>query len=201
MVDVAVAEQPQDPHDLLVESLHGPQKRSLPVQRLSGIGAEGRGDAQYIILNKGVGRGIPGGVSTGFKGGADAAGGEGGGIRFAVDQVGAGELVDDPAAAHGTDEAVVLLRGDTVERLEPVGEVGGSVFQSPVLHGVGHHIGHFRIQSLVLFDGGIQCLVGDGGQPLPHHVVVKYLGTKDLGEIHRDLLSVKLSIFNAKSRK
>ena len=59
----------------------------------------------------------------------------------------------------GIDEAVMLLRGDTGERLEPMGVMGGPFFDSPFLHGVGHHVRHLDIQRLTLFDGAHELLV------------------------------------------
>ena len=81
---------------LLMASMERKQRR-LFVQRLAAIGAEGRGDAEDAVLDKGVRGGIPCGVAPGLKGGPQAAGGEAGGVRFALDELFAGKFHDDVA--------------------------------------------------------------------------------------------------------
>ena len=80
---------------------------------------------QDISLTKAGGGHVPGGVAPGVVGGAQAAGGEGGGVRLAHDQLLAGELEQGLAVLRGGEEGVVLLGGDAGEGLEPVGVVGG----------------------------------------------------------------------------
>ena len=73
----------------------------------------------------------------------------------------------------GADEAVVLLTGDAGQGLEPVGVMGGALLDGPALHDAGHHVGHFQIERLTLFDGRLQALVGRAGQTLAHLMLVK----------------------------
>ena len=71
-----ISEETKNTYCLFAHSIHGAQKRSLLVQRVSGIGAEDRGNAQRLFLNKCKGSGIPGCISSGFEGGAKTAGRE-----------------------------------------------------------------------------------------------------------------------------
>ena len=82
-----VAEQTQDAQGLFVQGGHGAQKGGLLVQGLPVIAAEGGGNAQGFILDKGVGGGVPGGVAPGLEGGPQPAGGEGGGVRLPLNQL------------------------------------------------------------------------------------------------------------------
>jgi len=181
MIHVSVAEEFQHTHCLLVQSLHGAQQRGLAVQRFTAVGTEGGGNAQYAILDKGVGGGIPGGVAPGLKGGAQAAGGEGGGVGLAAYKVGAGKLHYHAAAAYRGDKAVVLLGGYSVQGVEPVGEMSGAVFDGPILHGVCHDVRHLGIKALPVLDGGLKLPVGLGRKPLTHNVVIEDHGTEDFG--------------------
>jgi len=127
--------------------------------------------------------GIPGGTAAGLGGGGQAAGGEGGGVGLAPDEVGAGKFQNDPAAARVGDEAVVLFGGDAVQRLEPVGKVGGAVLNGPILHGVGHDVGHLRVETFGVLDGLPQLPIGLGRQPLALHVVVKGHAAENFGGV------------------
>ncbi len=53
----------------------------------------------------------------------------------------------------------MLLCGDTGQRLEPMGEVRGSVGHSPGAHGVRHGVGHGEIQLFSFADGFLQTVV------------------------------------------
>ena len=170
---VVMAEQLQDAQRLLVEGLHAPQQGRFLVQRLAAVGAEGRGDTEGLALDKGVAGGIPRRVAPGLEGGAQAAGGEGGGIRLALDELLAGELHQHPAIGGGGDEAIVLFGGDTGQRLEPVGEVGRAVLDCPVLHGRGDSIGHGGVELGPLLDGVLQGTIYICGQTGLHDAAVK----------------------------
>ena len=178
---ILVAEELQHPQSLAVDGLHGPQQSRLLVQGLSAVGAEHRGDAQDSVLDKGIGGRVPGGVAPGLKGSPQAAGGEGTGIRLALDQLLAGELHNDLAPGLGGNEGIVLLGGNAGHGLEPVGIVGSALFHSPVLHGVGHHGGYIHIQVLAQLDGPLQGLIGLLGKPGFHCSVIEYHGRKDIG--------------------
>ena len=73
----------------------------LFVQHLAAVGTEGGGNVEGVPLDKGVRGGVPSGVAPGLKGGAQAAGGEGGGVRFTLDQLFAGKLHDHPPVRSG----------------------------------------------------------------------------------------------------
>ena len=150
-----IAKQPQDAQRLLVERLHGAQQRGLFVQRLAAIGAKCRGDAQRAFLDEGVAGGVPGGVAAGFKGSAQAAGGERAGVRLAAHQFLAAKLQKNLAILERCDKRVVLLGGHARHGLEPVRIVRRAHFQCPVLHGVGHHASHRRVQGTSLLNGAL----------------------------------------------
>ncbi len=181
-----VAEQVEHAAALRLDGLHGAQKRRLLVQRLAGVGAEGRGDAEHLVLDKGVGGGVPRRVAAGLEGGAQAAGGEAGGVGLALDELLAGERHDGAAVVGGVDEAVVLLGGDARQRLEPVGVVGGALLDGPLLHGVGDDVGHVLVQRRALLDGLHQLLVGGLGQTLAHDVLVEHHGAVQIGHFRHN---------------
>ena len=173
-LDIRVAEQRQDPHGLAVQRLHAAQQRRFLVQRLAPVGAESRRDAEGLFLDEGIGGRVPGGVSSGFKGGTQTAGGEAGGIGLAGDEVSARELHNDMAVRCRGDKAVVLFGRDAGQRLEPVGKVCGAVLHRPVAHGGRHRVGNGQVQLLALVDGVAQAVIDIRGKPRPHDLVVKH---------------------------
>ena len=179
------AEQLEHALGLLVQGLVGAQKRGLLVQGLARPGDEGGGDAQEgaVGVLQDVRRAghVPGGVAAGFKRGAQAAGGEAGGVGLALDQELAAEFGDGAALAVGHEEGVVLLCGHAGERVEHVGEVGGALLDGPVLHGVGHHVGDGGVKLCAQFDGLGQGLVHGLGQAFLHHLVAEDIGPEDVG--------------------
>ena len=181
---VGVAEELQNAQGLAVDGLHGAQQRGLVVQRFAAVGAERRGDAQHAVLDEGVAVGVPGGVAPGLKGGAQAARGEAGRVRLALNQLLAGKLHDDLAVGGGGDEAVVLLGGDAGHGLEPVGVVGRALLQRPVLHGVRHHHGHVAVQMAAVLHGLLQLFVGLLGETGAHDRVVEYIDAEFGGYVH-----------------
>ena len=112
----------------------------------------------YAVRNSG-GAIIKSGIAAGLKGGAQAAGGERGGVRLALDQLFAGEIHDDAAVRCRRNKAIVLFCGDAGQRLEPVGIMGGTVSNGPVLHSGGNGIGYGCIQLGTLIDGLTQGLI------------------------------------------
>ena len=192
-----LAKELQDSACLLADGLHRAQQRGLLVENLAGVGAERRRDAERIILDEGVAGRIPGGVAARLKGRAQAAGGEGGGVRLALDELLAGELHDDRTVGAGRDERVVLLGGDAGHRLEPVGEVGRALFNRPVLHCIGDHAGDLRIQRRALANGALERLVYVLGQPFLHHRFVENHAAEQL----RNLIHAFLSHLSARSRR
>ena len=182
---LGVAEEPQDAHGLAAHLVHGAEEGGLLVQGLAGVGAEDRGDAEGGVLDEGEGRGVPGGVAPGLKGGPQPAGGEGGGVRLAPDQLLARELHHDLAPAVGGDEGVVLLGGDAGHGLEPVGEVGAALLRGPLLHGLGDLVGDGEIQGRALGDAALPGGVGRGGKALSHRVLVEDQAAEELGKFFR----------------
>ena len=179
-LDVRVAEQVQHAQRLLVQRLHGAQQRRLFVQRLAAVGAEGRRDTQRLILNEGIGRGIPGRVAASLKRGAQTAGGEAGRVRLTLDQLLAGELHKHTAVRRGGDKAVVLLGGDAGQRLEPMGKMGRSMLDGPILHGLCYGVGHLTVQPAALVNGLFQRQIDVMGEPCLHHAVIKYQCAEDV---------------------
>lgn len=174
------AEEAQHALCLRIDRAHGTQKRCLLVERFAGVGAEGCGDAEHLILDEGRARGVPRGIATCFEGGAQTAVREARGIGFALDELFAREGHDGRAIAHGVQEAVVLFRGDARKRLEPVRIMRGTVFDRPFLHGVRDHVRHLDIERLSLFDRFREVLVRLGWETLLHDVVVEDQGSEDL---------------------
>ena len=158
--DIVVPEQPENSQRLLVDPLHRTQKRSLFVKRLAAVGAERRRYAERLALYESIGRGVPRGIASCLECGAETAGGEGGGIGLAAHKLFSGELHYDLSVIGGTDEAVVLLGGDAGHGLEPVGEMGRTLFDSPVLHCVCHNICHLKVEMFSVFYGALHCPVG-----------------------------------------
>ena len=168
-----LAEQMQHLAGLVGDGLHRAQQRGLFVQSLAGVGAERCGNAERVVLHESVAGGIPGGIAAGLGGGAQTAGGEGGSIRLALDQLFAGELHDGSAVRLGADKAVVLLTGDAGQGLEPVGVVGRALLNGPALHDAGHDIGDLKVKRLTLFNRRFQTLVGRARQTLAHLMLVE----------------------------
>ena len=182
LAGLRVSEQPQDPDGLAAHIFHGPQQGGLFVQGVASVGAEDGGDAEGALLDKGKGGGVPSGVATGLKGGPQAAGGEGGGIRLAPNQILAGKLQNDPAMVAGSDKAVMLFRREASHRLEPVGIVGAAPFHRPGLHGPGNLIGGSQFQRCSIGDAALPRLIAGAGQPLLHGFLIEYSAAKQFGQ-------------------
>ena len=181
-----VAEQIEHATALGLDGLHGTEKRRFLIERLAGVRAEGRGNAEHLVLDEGVGGGIPGGIAASLEGGTQAAGGEAGGVGLTLDELFARERHDGAAVISGIDEAVVLLGGDARQRLEPVGVVGGALLDGPLFHGVGDDVGHVLVQGGAFFDGLHQLLVGGLRQALAHDVLVEYHGAVQIGHFRHN---------------
>ena len=177
-LDIRVAEELQDPHGLLVQGFHTPQQRGFLIQRLTAVGAESSRDAERLLFDEGIGSGVPGRVSSRLEGGTQAAGGEAGGIRFAGDEVLSGELHDHVAVRRRRDEAVVLLRGDAGQRLEPVCEVRRPVLHGPLAHRVRDGVGEGEVELLALVHGVAQTAIDIRRESGAHDLVVKYHASK-----------------------
>ena len=188
LLGLSVAEQTQDAQTLGVDGLHGAQQRGLLVQGLPGVGDEDGGDAQdgtrgHLLYKGGRGH-IPGGVAPGVVGGAQAAGGEGGGVGLAHDELLASELKDGLSVLRPGDKGVVLFGGDAGEGLEPVGVVGGPLLHRPVLHGVGHNVGGGHADVAPVLHHVHDLPEHPLGQALPHDGGAEDVGTEDLCHVH-----------------
>ena len=82
-----LAEQRQHAVGLLFDDRHAAQKRRLLVERLARVAAERRGDAQHLVLDERVARGIPRRVAARLERGAQAAVREARGIGLALDEL------------------------------------------------------------------------------------------------------------------
>ena len=86
-----ISEEPEDAQRLGADGLHGAQQGGFLVQRLAVVGDEDGGDAQDgaggHLFDEGGGGHVPGGIAPGIVGGAQPAGGEGGGVRLPHDQL------------------------------------------------------------------------------------------------------------------
>ena len=182
LMGLCVPEQPQNADSLPADILHGAQQRRLFVQRVTAVGAQNGGDAEGALLDKGKGGGVPGGIATGLKGGPQAAGGEGGGIRLAPNQILAGKLQNDPAVVAGSDKAVMLFRREASHRLEPVGIVGAAPLHRPGLHGPGNLIGGSQFQRCSIGDAALPRLIAGAGQPLLHGFLIEYSAAEQFGQ-------------------
>ena len=182
---VLLAHQLQKLHGLCAQRLHGAEQRRLLIQCLSAVRQESCGNVQRTVLDeRGRGR-IPRGVPAGLKGGAQTAGGEAGRVRLALHQLLSGKLHQDPAVLLRGDEAVMLLRGQTGHRLEPVREVGGTVLDSPFLHGRRDRIRHIELQVRSVLDGLANCTVDILREAVLHDLVVKNQTSVDFGDRDR----------------
>ena len=146
------------------DGLHGAQKRRLGVERVARVGAEHRRNAERravgVALDERGRRGVPRRIAARLEGGAEAAGGAGGGVCLAADEVPSGEFDLQRRGRRGLDEAVVLLGRAARERLEPVREVRRPLRERPRLHRVGDIVRDLRIERLRVAHRGEQ-LRGD----------------------------------------
>ena len=181
---IRLSKELQDPESLPVDGFHGPEQRCFLVQRFTAIGTEGGGDAKGLSLDKGVAGGVPGGIAPRLEGCPQTAGGEGRGIRLALDQLFPGEFHNDPSVRGRGDETVMLLGRGAGQRLEPVGKVGGPLFDGPIPHGGSHGIGHIRVQGRAASNGLFERIVNLAGQSAPHDLIVEYHTSKDLRYAH-----------------
>ena len=117
--------------------------------------------------------GIPRGVAARFEGGTKPAVREARGIGFALDELLAREGHDHAAVGLRIDEGIMLLARYTRKRLEPVREVGRTVFDGPFLHGMRYHVGNFQVERFAIVDGAHELLIGCLRQTLFHHTLVK----------------------------
>ena len=145
-----------------------------------------------MIFNESIRGGVPSGIATGFKGGAQSAGRETGSIRFALDQLLTGELHDYGSISARCKKAVVLLSGNARHRLEPMRIMCRAFFNGPVLHRVRDDTGHTGIQFFAKLHGPFQCAVSFFRQTLPHDGVSKYHIAEEFGNIAGRMMGFRI---------
>ncbi len=159
---LGVAQELERFHGGGVQGFVGTQDRRFGIQSLAFPGRIGCRDAKgrsvRILDDESGGCRIPCGVAARFEGGTQAAVREAGCVRLTLDQFLAGEFRHGAAALVRSDEGVVLLGGLTRQRLEPVRVVRRPFLKRPIFHDHGHHIGHIRVQWLMVGDGFLQFL-------------------------------------------
>ncbi len=170
-----LSEQAQHAAGLTADCIHGAQQRGFLVKRLACVGAEGGRDVQRSVLDKRVGARVPCRITARLEGCAQAAGREGGGIRFALNQLLAAERHNNLAACGRRDKGIMLLRGDAGHGLEPVRVVGCTLFHRPVLHRVRHNVRNADIKRLAQLDGLHQLFEDLLRQLVAHDVFIKYV--------------------------
>ena len=187
-----LTKQRQNALGLTRERGHGAQQRGLLVQGLARVGAESRGDAQDIVLDKGGAGGIPSGVATGLEGGTQAAVGEAGGVRLALDEVLARKLGNGGAVVVGLEEAVVLLGSNARKRLEPVRVVRRALGDGPDLHGMGNGVGHIQVERLTVLEGCSKALPNVLGEVVLHDFLREHHGPEAVSKFgHTELPSYR----------
>ena len=169
-----IAEELENAHGLLIERLHRTQQRYLLIKRLAGIGTEGSRNVQRTVLDECIGGRIPCRIASCFKCGTQTAGREGGGIRFTLDQLLAGEFHDHSAIGRRGNKAVMLLGSQTRFRLEPVGIMRCTQLERPVLHCRCNGICNRAVELGASVDGTLQALIDLFGKTRLHLSVIKY---------------------------
>ena len=170
-----VAKQAKHAKRRRVYRVHRAEQGGLGVQRLTRIRAKRRGYVERAVTDKRVRRGIPCGVSPRLEGRAKSARGEGGGVRLTLDELLARELHDRLATANGGEEGIVLLGGNACQRLEPMGEMGRTVLDGPILHCARNDVGDAAVDLVTVCDGGKQGFVYLLWQALAHDVLAEHL--------------------------
>ena len=184
----SIAEMPDQPQGLLPDGFHRPQKRSLLIQRLSGVrtecGRDTQRGARRVMTHKGRGRTVPGGIASCLECGPQPSGRERGRVRLSLDQFLAGETHQHlPVLQRRGDKGIVFLRRYASKRLEPVGIMGCPLLDGPFLHLVSDHIRRCGVQLLPFLDGLLQILVDLLRKPLLHHGIVKHVFSKNISYI------------------
>ena len=160
-VAVLLAEEREDAGGGLVDGSHRAEERGLLVEGFALPGHEGGRDAERrtVLGVEDVSRGgdVPGGVTAGFEGGAEATVREGGGVRFGLDQRLAGEL-GKGAVTIRFEEGVMLLGGEAGERIEDVGVVRRAALERPILDGSGNDVRGGGVELDAGFDAGLERL-------------------------------------------
>ena len=197
-----IPEKAQQSHALGGKRVHGAKQGRFGVQRFPGVGAECSGDIQRSVLDKGKGRGVPRGVATCLKRGAQPPGGEGGSIRLPFNQLLARKFHHRLPVADRGDKSVMLFGSDTREGLEPMRVMGSSLFDCPILHGICHGIGNRGVDLLAFLNDVQHCLKYTLRQALSHHLFIEYHIAENFGHVfHPDTAFPILSIHYIAARR
>ena len=143
-----------DGHGGVTHGLQGLLERGLVVQGFACVGNKDSRDAEGVVQDENRRGGIPGRISAGFERGTDAAAGERRGVRFLLGQHFPVEGFNDTAFSVVIDQGVVLLGRSFRQGLEPVGNMGYTVLDGPLLHAAGHAVRGFAVQGFAAFDAG-----------------------------------------------
>ena len=186
-----VTEQTENTQCLLIDCLHGAKQRGLRIQCLTTEGTEGGRNAKCydfamlaLATKEGRAGAVPDGVASRLKGRTKSTGRKRRSIGLTADQLLAGELHDDlTVGIGGRDKGIMLLCGDSGQRLEPVRVVGRTVLECPLLHRLCNRIRDGRIELVALCDGLLQLLIDCLRKTLLHHLVVKDILTENFRNI------------------
>ena len=199
--DIGVAEQSQNTQSLPVQRLHAAEQRGFFIQGLAAIRAEGCRNAECFPFQKGITGGIPCGVPSGFKSCPKTSGREGRGVRFAFDQFFPGKFHNCPSVRGGINETVMLLSGDSGQRLEPVCEVRSAFLNSPGAHSRSNGVGKLRVKGGSVFYCLMKRLVDFFWQPCTHYLVIKNVTGKNIRYKVHGFILLFLTIKKRQRRK
>ena len=133
----------------LIQRLQGTEQGDFHIQGFTGIGYEYRRDTQGAVQDKDRRSRVPGGIAARFKGIAQTAVGETGGIRFLLDEGIAAETLEGSPLLH-RDKSLVLFCRCPCKWLEEMGIMRRTVLQGPGFHGRSNLVGHAPVD---LFPG------------------------------------------------
>ena len=133
-----VAEDAHESKCLLRDCLNRAQKRRLLVECFAGVAHEDSGNAKCRVradfVNERWARCIPRGVAARFIRIANATVRKTRRIGFTLHKLRAAELFDRASVGVDREKSIVLLGGQSGERLEPVAVMRRAIFDRPILH-------------------------------------------------------------------
>ena len=127
--------------------MKGTEQWGFVVEGFACVRDEDGGDAERVVDDEDRRGGVPGGIAAGLEGAADAARRKRGGVWLLLDKEFAGELFHHASLAIVLDEGVVLLGGAFRQGLKPVGIVGHSVVDGPLLHAGSDTVGNGEVET------------------------------------------------------
>ena len=169
-----ISEKAKNSEALVIDNVHGTKKRCLGIKRLARVGAECGGNVKRAVLDKGVGRRVPCGISPCLKGRAKSARGEGRAVCLTLYKLLARELHYRLAVADGGKECVVLLCGNAGKRLEPMSEMGSPLLYRPVLHSACNDVRNRCVYFLAVRHSVYKRLIDLLGKSFSHNVLAEH---------------------------